>query len=246
MTVSLTTEVDAERVDKASPERSDSSKGRTQGNVIVGTNGKIQWFVPQDDQFQFRPIYNQRMNLTCTFTFTAAVMLAFCCLTACDKSTSPATSPNAAASSSPAASSTSKAADPALEKLQQASGSGATDCGRLGISATPEQLKGASDCALQANKGKHPFYVAYDMPGMTVGVAGNSDAKLFTVQAQGTGSAVTSGDCPSQLRVASSGRLTCFAPGDMSSMSGSHTAGPMKPGMPNPHAGGGAPLSHKP
>jgi hypothetical protein len=184
------------------------------------------------------------MNRTCTFA--VALMISFSCLTACDKPTSPATSPNAAASSSPAASSTSKSADPALETLQQASGSGATDCGRLGISATPEQLKGASDCAMQANKGKHPFYVAYDMPGMTVGVAGNSDAKLFTVQAQGTGSAVTSGDCPSQLRVASSGRLTCFAPGDMSSMSGSHTAGPMKPGMPNPHAGGATPPSHKP
>ena len=185
------------------------------------------------------------MKRTCTLA--VALLFALCCLTACDKPTSPAASPNAAASSNPAASSTSKSADPALEKLQQASGSGATDCGRLGISATPEQLKSASDCAMQADKAKHPFYIAYDMPGMTVGVAGNSEAKLFTVQSHGAGSEdVTSGDCPSQLRVASSGRLTCFAPGDMSSMSGSHTAGPMTPGMPNPHASGATVPSHKP
>jgi len=97
------------------------------------------------------------------------------------------------------------------------------------------QSKAASDCALQASGAKHPFYVAYDMPGMSVGVAGNADGKLFSVQAQGEGPAatVTAGDCPSQLRIASSGRVTCFAPGDMGSMGG-HTAIP--PGMPNPHA----------
>jgi len=101
--------------------------------------------------------------------------------------------------------------------------------------APEAQSKAASDCAMQASQSKHPFYVAYDMPGMTVGVAGNADGKLFTVQAQGEGpsATVTAGDCPSQLRVASSGRVTCFAPGDMGGLSG-HTAIP--PGMPNPHA----------
>jgi len=183
------------------------------------------------------------MKRTCTFA--AALLFTLSCLTACEKSTTPATPPSAAASN-PGASPASKSTDPALEKLQQDSGKGATDCGRLGVSATPEQLKSASDCAMQASQGKHPFYVAYDMPGMTVGVAGNSEAKLFTVQSHGAGSEdVTSGDCPSQLRIASSGRLTCFAPGDMSSMSGSHTAGAMTPGAANPHAGGTMP-SHKP
>jgi len=40
MTVSLTTELDAERVDKASPERSDSSKGWAWENVIASTERK--------------------------------------------------------------------------------------------------------------------------------------------------------------------------------------------------------------
>jgi hypothetical protein len=73
------------------------------------------------------------------------------------------------------------------------------------------------------------------MPGMAIGVAGNAEGKLFTVQSQGTGASatLTSGDCPSQLRVASSGRVICFAPGDMGSMGAGHAAVP--PGMSNPH-----------
>ena len=126
------------------------------------------------------------------------------------------------------------------QKLQEYSGAGATDCGRLNVQAPADQSKTAGDCAMQASQSKHPFYVAYDMPGMSVGVAGNAAGKLFTVQSQGSGptAAVTSGDCPSQLRIASSGRVTCFAPGDMGSMSGSHTAGSMPPGAANPHATG--------
>ena len=145
-------------------------------------------------------------------------------LSSCNKSSTPA--PTASPSQS---------ADPVTEKLQQYSGASATNCGRLEVHAPEAQAKAASDCSMQASQSKHPFYVAYDMPGMAVGVAGNADGKLFTVQAQGEGpsAAVTAGDCPSQLRVASSGRVTCFAPGDMGSMNG-HTAIP--PGMPNPHA----------
>ena len=55
------------------------------------------------------------------------------------------------------------------------SGASATDCGRLNVQATPEQSKAVADCAMQASQSKHPFYVAYDMPGMTVGVAGNAE-----------------------------------------------------------------------
>lgn len=88
---------------------------------------------------------------------------------------------------------------------------------------------------MQASQSKHPFYVACDMPGTAVGVATNAEGKLFTVQSQGTGpsATLTSGDCPSQLRVASSGGVTCFPPGDMSSMGGGHATVP--PGMSNPH-----------
>jgi hypothetical protein len=170
----------------------------------------------------------------------AVVLLgALCCLAACNKPAGPA------APSSGAASSTS--ADTVQQKLVEYSGAGASDCGRLDIQAAEAQLKTASDCALGANQGKRPFYVAYDMPGMTVGVAGSAEGKLFTVQRQGEGASatLTSSPCPAQLRVASSGRVTCFAPGDMGSMGAGHTA--MPPGMPNPHAAGAAkPSSNKP
>jgi hypothetical protein len=151
------------------------------------------------------------------------------CLIACNKSTAPASSANPAAKQ-----------DAVQQKLLEYSGASGTDCGRLDVHATEVQSKTASDCAMQASQSKHAFYVAYDMPGMTVGVAGNSAGKLFTVQSEGVGAAanLTSGDCPSQLRVASSGRITCRAPGDMGSMGAGHDAGAMPPGMANPHASG--------
>lgn len=156
------------------------------------------------------------------------LLIAGCFLTACNKSTTPSsTSSNATPSKPP---------DAVQQKLQDYAGSSATNCGRFDIHANEAQSKAAADCAMQASQSKHPFYVAYDMPGMAVGVAGNAEGKLFSVQSQGEGlsAAVTGGDCPSQLRVAASGRVTCFAPGDMGSMGGGHTAIPQ--GMPNPHA----------
>jgi hypothetical protein len=135
--------------------------------------------------------------------------------------------------------SSAKSPDALQQKLIEYSGGGGTDCGRLDVHAAETQLKTASDCAMQAAQGKHAFYVAYDMPGMCVGVAGTSDGKLFTAQAQGSGpsAAPTSGACPSQLRVAASGRISCFAPGDMTSMGDSHAGGAMPAGMANPHGG---------
>lgn len=145
-------------------------------------------------------------------------------------------------SSTPSSSATDSAKPDAVQqKLQDYAGASSTNCGRLDVKATQEQSKTASDCALQASQSKHAFYVAYDMPGMTIGVAGNSDGKLFTVQSQGTGASanLTSSDCPSQLRVASSGRVTCFAPGDMGGMGTGHGgAGAMPSDMSNPHASG--------
>ena len=166
-------------------------------------------------------------------TILVVLIVAACLLTACSKPAAPAAS-NAAPSSSP------KAPDAVEQKLMEYSGTGATDCGHLSVQAAADTSKTASDCAMQASQGKHPFYVAYDMPGMAVGVAGNAEGKLFTVQAEGSRSspALTSGACPSQLRVAASGRVTCIAPGDMGSMGGGHTAGTMPAGMPNPHAAG--------
>jgi hypothetical protein len=175
-------------------------------------------------------IYNpfaMKMHLILLVLSTAA-------LSACDKSAAP--SGSSAPSSTP---SVSKPHDGVQQKLAEYAGSSASDCGRLDVRANEAQSKSASECAMQASQGKKPFYVAYDMPGMSVGVAGNAEGKLFTVQSQG--GSVTGGDCPSQLRVATSGRVTCFAPGDMGSMSGSHAAGTMSPGAANPHAGGSKP-----
>lgn len=162
----------------------------------------------------------------------AVLTVALCSLTACNKSSAPA-APNSPAVAAPKS-------DAVQQKLVEYSGSGATDCGRLDLHAAEPQLKTASSCAMQATQQKHAFYVAYDMPGMSVGVAGNPDGKLFTVQSQSGGPSpeLTSGACPSQLRVASSGRVTCFAPGDMGSMGGGHAGTTPAPGMANPHAGG--------
>jgi predicted lipoprotein len=159
----------------------------------------------------------------------ALALIALCCLTACNKPTTPSSSSSTVATSA-------KAPDAVARKLQDYAGASATDCGRLEVHAPDAQSKAASDCAMQAGQSKHPFYVAYDMPGMSVGVAGNSEGRLFSVQSQGEGASATlsSGACPSALRVAASGRVTCFAPGDMGSMGGGHTAIP--PDMPNPHA----------
>lgn len=171
-------------------------------------------------------------------TFPAcAVLLGLSTLMACNKSSDSAASPKVSAGSTATASSPA-VSDGVQQKLQESAGTGATDCGRLDVHATADQSKTAADCAMQANQSKHAFYVAYDMPGMAVGVAGNAAGKLFTVQSQGTGStaSLTSGDCPSELRVASSGRITCFAPGDMGSMGAGHTAGTIPPGMSTPHS----------
>jgi hypothetical protein len=168
------------------------------------------------------------------------LLIALCGLIGCTKAPGP-TAPSIGTESR-SASNSMPTSDAVQQKLQEYSGAGATDCGRLDVHAAEPELKKASECAHQANQGKHAFYIAYDMPGMTVGVAGNAASKLFTVQSQGTGSsaALNSGDCPSPLRVASSGRVTCFAPGDMGSMGAGHNAGAVPPGTANPHGTGSA------
>src|SRR5437660_8214604 len=81
-------------------------------------------------------------------------VLAAVCLTGCNKSKSGS---SVSASARP---------DDAVQlKLKALAGSGATDCGRLDVRAADQQLTGASTCAQKAAESKHPFYVAYDMPG---------------------------------------------------------------------------------
>lgn len=98
---------------------------------------------------------------------------------------------------------------------------------------------------MDAAKAKNPFYVEYQLPGMNVAVAGDAQGKLYSVQSQAGGGGLRSGDCPAELRVAPSGRVTCYAPGTfpMGAGAGSHSnmpgmgmggAGALPPGHPNP------------
>ncbi len=174
-------------------------------------------------------------------------------------------------SSAPPATSSKPAADAVEQKLRELAGNNATNCGRVGMGA---ELKPLADCALQANGARKPFYVAYDLPGLTVALAASPDGKLYSVQAQSADggdaskpapaalSQVTSAECPAPLRVAQSGRVTCVSLGSMGmSTGGANPHGGMSmppatgenphggmamppPGTPNPH--GNMPSSEAP
>jgi hypothetical protein len=166
----------------------------------------------------------------------------------CNKSQAPAaTGPAPAANPAPGISTAAPANDPVQQKIKEIAGNAAIDCGRHEVQAQSDELKTASTCVFDAAKAKKPFYVGYDMPGMTNAIAGNAEGKLFAVQSQGsgTGAQMASGACPGELRVASSGRVTCFVPGSMSlgAAGGNPHAGMAlnpTPGS-NPHSGLGIP-----
>ena len=143
-------------------------------------------------------------------------MLAALGLTACQKSSGPSAS-------------AARPDDAVQLKLKELAGPAATDCGRLDVRAPEQQLSGASSCATSSAQNKRAFYIAYDMPGMSTGVAGNSQGKLFAVELQGsgTGAQLSSGACPGEMRVAKSGRITCFIPGTMG----------LNPTAADPHSG---------
>ena len=195
-------------------------------------------------------------------TCLIALALATSLLTACNKSTS---APSAVAAKSgetaqsadtPKSDDTSKSNDAVQQKLLEVAGQSATDCGRVKTLA-PDQTQKASDCAMSAAKEKHAFYVAYEMPGLTVGYAGNSQGKLFAIQSEqpeapGAKAEVKSAPCPGDLRLANSGRVTCMAPGAMGT-GGANPHGAVAPATgENPHGGismpsfGDAKPSHPP
>ncbi len=165
-------------------------------------------------------------------TTLIVIVLAASLLAACNKSSSPS-------------SVSAKSADPVTQKLQDLAGSGATDCGRPKFQEQ-DKLKPASDCAMNSAKDKKAFFVAYDMPGLTVGIAGDSQGKLNWVQAETPDNApanakvdVKAAPCPSELRVAQSGRVTCMSPAaGMGAMGGANPHGGMPPATgENPHGG---------
>lgn len=167
-------------------------------------------------------------------------LIALISLTGCSKS--PSSSSGASGAGTAAT-----AGDPLEKKLQELSGGGATNCGRL-KSQAPDQMDAAAKCAMHAAKEKHAFYVGYELPGMMIAVAGNANGKLFTVQSEsasapGSTAGVASGACPSELRVAPSGRVTCYSPGTFGMGMDATHGGMMKvPAMgSNPHQGLGIP-----
>jgi hypothetical protein len=139
--------------------------------------------------------------------------------------------------------------DPVEKKLQEIAGSGATNCGHL-KSQTLDQMETAGKCGMQAAQQKRPFYVAYEMPGMIVALAGTAEGKLFSVQSQPSApGGLASVPCPAELRMAPSGRLTCYAPGTfpMGGGADSHSGMTMPPSMGgSPHPGVGAPAHPTP
>jgi hypothetical protein len=106
-------------------------------------------------------------------------------------------------------------------------------------------VESASACALQSNDAQQPFWVRYELPlptaQMSIATARGADGKLYTVQYSSDGykeapKGTTLSDdkklltvpCPdAPLRLASSGRVTCFAP--------QQNAGGVNP---SPHGGG--------
>ncbi len=165
-------------------------------------------------------------------------------LSACSKSGTAA--PTSASSTSSAPTTAASApSDAVTSKLQDLAGGGATDCGRIKSLSGPEVQTGG-ECALSAAKAKRPFTIAYDMPGLTVGIAGDKNGKMSSISAQpGPDGKVNAADikvvpCPAELRLAQSGRVTCFAPGSMgmgSSGANPHAGvPPAAPGSANPHA----------
>jgi hypothetical protein len=201
----------------------------------------------ESEYFVYNSLQMTKQNLT-----LIAIALT---LSGCNKSPAPvARASNSASTPAPAAMSApaTPANDSVQQKLKEIAGSGALDCGRHEIQAPNDELKTASACVMDAAKVKKPFYVGYDMPGMTNAIAGDAKGKLFAVQLQGsgTGAQMASGACPGELRVASSGRVTCFVPGSMSLGS---TGGDPHAGMAlnptagaSPHSGLGIPAPMAP
>ena len=143
-----------------------------------------------------------------------------------------ATSQPAASQAAQPAATAPKSNDPVQQKVAELAGNGAKDCGRPS-STDRSALDTASSCVMDSAQAKKAFTIIYDMPGMSVALAGNADGKLFAVQAiqpedkPSAAPQLNVSPCPAELRVAQSGRVTCFPQGTMG----------VQPGAANPHAG---------
>lgn len=117
--------------------------------------------------------------------------------------------------------------DEVTAQLQKIAGSNAKDCGT--VPGQRGDVQSASTCAMQSNQANTPFFVRYDLPvpgtKMAIATARAGDGKLYTLQYSDSGykEAVTGSTlsqdkkiltmpCTAELRLASSGRVTCFPP----------------------------------
>ena len=129
-------------------------------------------------------------------------------------------------------------------RLKEIAGRTAINCGYLKGQGSTE-LDAAGKCVVQNAQQKKPFYVGYEMPGLTVGIAGNDEGKLFSVQTQASAAGgLSTTPCPSELRIAPSGRATCYAPGTFPMGADSELHQPlmtMPPNGTNPHQRMGMP-----
>jgi len=174
------------------------------------------------------------MTRTFLLVLAAAAMLPACSQNkAATTETAAASQPAAAPAAQPA--SAPKSNDAMQQKAGELAGSSAKDCGRPS-STDRSALEVTASCVMDTAQAKKPFTVVYDMPGMSVGVAGNAEGKFFALQAvvpeggSSKASAVSVSPCPAELRIAQSGRVTCFPQGTMG----------VPPGGANPHAGAGS------
>ena len=155
-------------------------------------------------------------------------LIAACLLTGCDTIKSSGASARAAGSAN---ASDDRIDDPVQKKLQELAGGGAKNCG-IQQSQAKVDLVAAGKCAMDAVQSNAPFYVEYAMPGMNVAVAGNAQGKLYSVQSEEGGVGLASVDCPAALRLAPSGRVTCYAPGTFPTSAGVSAHTNMMPTIP--------------
>jgi hypothetical protein len=153
--------------------------------------------------------------------------------------------------------------DELTAELSKLAGSNGTDCGRVGING---EVSEASKCALTAFEAKKPFFVRYDLPvpgtKMSIATVRSADGKLYTAQFDSTGfekapedgklmdnKKVAISPCPKPeaLRLAGSGRVTCFPPSQMPTGMSPHGGGMQMPPAtgPNPHQGSGMGATQK-
>jgi hypothetical protein len=166
-----------------------------------------------------------------------SILMLLCLLAGCSKLKSrPNDAGSPASVSTSAAGSSSLSEDVVHNRVVELAGTGATNCG-IYKSSVPAELNAGSKCAEDAFKARSPFFIEYEMPGLTVAVAGNAKGQFYSVQSATNGAGLTSGECPAELRVASSGRVTCYAqvasPMGAGSRGNPHgTVGAMPPGHP--------------